>query len=81
MTEQPLFVIADNYRLALHYAREHDLGREGGAWRFVREWHQVRGWGPGRFVRVTIGEAPGFVLAEHDAIAEYLRLRGFEELR
>ena len=76
----PLLVIADNYNLARSYARDHGLGLEGLRWRFVREWRQTRGLGPGRFVRVTRGEAPGYVLAEHDDIAAHLRATGWEEV-
>lgn len=76
----PLVVIADNLRLAQHYARERELGREGVTWRFVHEWRQIRGMAPGRFTRVTLGQASAYHLAEHAEMATYLRATGWEEL-
>lgn len=76
----PLLVIADNYQQACDYAREHGLGREGRAWRYVTGPRWAYGYhGPGHYVALTIPGGPTTHVervARHDALA-YLRAHGF----
>jgi hypothetical protein len=75
----PVLILADNYRLARDYARDHDLGREGHGWRYVHDGQGIRGRsGPGRYVIVTIGAATWRQLDERSAMIRYLDSHGFE---
>jgi len=78
-SDQPLLIVADNYRLACHYATEHDLGREGRNWRYVSRIEQVRGMRGGRYATITLGSrghATGRVAMWE--LSRELRRRGFE---
>jgi hypothetical protein len=78
--ENPVFVLADHYRMAVEYARANDLGPEGRGWVFTTRLRQVLGrTGPGRFVWVSIGAAPRDLAEEQRVIATHLRLYGFTE--
>lgn len=75
-----LLVVADHYRLALRYAREHDLGHPGERWRYVGCQHDALALrGPGRFVVVDplLSNVRALQVAE---IRQTLTSNGFETL-
>ena len=78
----PLLIIADHYRLAVTFAQDHGLGREGReSWRYIPGERQAFGrYGPGRFVVVAIGEVWGADARDRFAAARYLRAQGFTEV-
>jgi hypothetical protein len=77
VTDQPLLIIADNHRAAWNYAREHDLGPERRAWRYVSHVRDVQGLKPGTYVTLSTGEATGKDLEERIEVGQYLRAVGF----
>lgn len=81
MPAPPLLIIADHYRLAVTFAQDHDLGREGRTtWRYVPDERRAFGHrGPGRFVVVTLGDVGGADLRDRAAAVRYLRAHGFTE--
>lgn len=80
----PLLIVADSYRLACHYAQNHDLGSDRGPqarWCYVGEIHRALGRrGPGHFVYVTIGECSPREREERLQVIEHLRMAGFTRL-
>ena len=74
----PLLIVADNYRLAWQYARDHDLGPERRGWRYVSEPSQVLGMAGGRYVTVSTGAAEGQDLQRLIEVERALRMRGFK---
>ena len=80
MTE-PLFVIADTYRDAVLYAREHDLGPERHeVWRYLRDLPMAMGRRDGRFVDLCRGACTDREREEQDRIRRQLHMAGFEEV-
>jgi hypothetical protein len=74
----PLFVVADNYQLACHYAREHDLGRERrDTWRYISRPEQVFGRRGGRYVVVTLYSLTWQQWEERREILDTLHRNGF----
>lgn len=53
----PLMIVADTYKLAHLYAREHDLGPEGRRWKYISSPIQVRGYRGGRYVNIRSADA------------------------
>lgn len=73
-----LVILADNYRLACHWARENELGPERrGVWRYVNRVDQAFGLRNGRYVVVTLGERSWAQLEERWEIEDVLKAHGF----
>jgi hypothetical protein len=73
-----LIIVADNYRDAMLYAREHDLGPERRRWRFACDIFDVRGMSPCRYVVLTRGELSGSALRDRLELEQHLRAFGFQ---
>jgi hypothetical protein len=78
MSDAPLMIVADTYKAAQLYAREHELGPEGSAWRYVYDPRQVQGYRGGQWVRIRTGDRLSFaqLRGRLDAM-EILMMAGF----
>lgn len=79
----PLLIVADDYRMAVNYAREHDLGPEGRhRWLFVTEPQQVTGRQGGRYIVLSslVGNRRAGWLHRRNKVLAALRMAGFTEL-
>jgi len=76
---QPLLILADTYKQAQAYAWDHDLGREGRAWVYIREPYKLYGQRDGKYILLTI---PGHhrsprEIQERLKMLDILRTHGF----
>jgi hypothetical protein len=76
-----IWVLADDYEMACHYARRMNLGPEGREWRYLREVRLVLGRAPGVFVIVTRpGPERPWRAAEMSEIVNYLSYAGWKRV-